>query len=165
MLWRLPRIRSGLLRLLPVAAIVALLVWSVSFSHSTSPSQSPAVSSPKPSQVILVAEPKPEPKPPLTSSAKWCIHVEGFSTCRYFQKAAKMAQSLALSNPELYKVSVKGVPVGEWDERKLRLQKELPGAKDHTTSPFVWLGCPGAAIEFVGGADMLQDRVESGRLQ
>ncbi|KAG0223208.1 hypothetical protein BGW42_006023 [Actinomortierella wolfii] len=30
---------------------------------------------------------------------------------------------------------------------------EIPGAQDHKTSPFIWEGCSGKPLRFIGGYD------------
>ncbi|KAI8813589.1 hypothetical protein BJ742DRAFT_849427 [Cladochytrium replicatum] len=85
---------------------------------------------------------------------KICINVAGFSTCPYFQRARSLAESLP---SEKFSALVDGLPRDIWNQKKYDLQKSIPGAEQHQTSPMVWLGCGGQSLQFIGGASEFVD--------
>ncbi|KAJ3314913.1 hypothetical protein HDU76_002326 [Blyttiomyces sp. JEL0837] len=83
-----------------------------------------------------------------------CIHVAGFSTCPYFKNAVRVALSLHDRFPDMFvDPEIVGVTRDVWDVKKVELAKTIPGAENHRTSPFVWEGCKGKPIKFLGGND------------
>ncbi|KAI8908812.1 hypothetical protein DFJ77DRAFT_130208 [Powellomyces hirtus] len=87
-----------------------------------------------------------------------CYTVEGFSACPYFQRAKKLVGSMAEIRP-----IVKEFDREAWQDRKVILQKTVPGAQGHSTSPFVWSGgCEGhETVAFIGGYSEFQAYVDS----
>lgn len=84
------------------------------------------------------------------SAAKICYTIEGFDTCPYYQRAKKHGEALGRSTTNILVTSV-GWKRSEWEGRKRELQGLIPGAGSHRTSPFVWKGCEGQELEFIGG--------------
>ncbi|KAF9429447.1 hypothetical protein BGZ76_001277, partial [Entomortierella beljakovae] len=79
---------------------------------------------------------------------------EGFLACHYLQEAMDLSERLdTTSSTSNIQVEVVAHTRKEWDDRIKELAKEVPGAQDHRTSPFVWEGCPGKPIQFIGGYD------------
>ncbi|KAJ3166733.1 hypothetical protein HDU88_003217 [Geranomyces variabilis] len=95
---------------------------------------------------------------PLTNNLP-CYTVEGFSTCPYFQNAAALARSLP--DHAVAKATVNAHSRAAWPARRDVLQSQIPGAASHRSSPFVWAGCDGEDVEFVGGYDQFSALVDA----
>ncbi|KAG0015457.1 hypothetical protein BGZ81_011661 [Podila clonocystis] len=93
-------------------------------------------------------------KPETPVKKEICYFIEGFLACPYFQDAMSLADRLdTTSNQSKIQVEVTAHSRPEWRERIGELNKEIPGAQDHRTSPVVWEGCAGQPIRFIGGYD------------
>ncbi|KAI9343880.1 hypothetical protein DFJ73DRAFT_761824 [Zopfochytrium polystomum] len=97
-----------------------------------------------------------------------CLHVEGFRSCPYFQRASAAATIAHEIDPTRFRNPiVVGVERTVWDERKVLLSQRIPGASGHSSSPFVYQGCTDVSaaddaaadftFSFVGGSDDLVD--------
>ncbi|KAI8605492.1 hypothetical protein EDD21DRAFT_363392 [Dissophora ornata] len=83
-----------------------------------------------------------------------CYYIEGFLACHYFQEAMSLADRLdTTSSQSNVQVEITAHTRKEWQDRIQELNKGIPGAQDHRTSPVVWEGCPGKPIQFIGGYD------------
>ncbi|KAF9158760.1 hypothetical protein DFQ26_007279 [Actinomortierella ambigua] len=93
-------------------------------------------------------------KPEVAVPKDVCYHIEGFLACQYFQNAMELADKLnTTSTKSNIQVEVTAHSRAEWRERLESLNKEVPGSQDHKTSPFIWEGCSGKPLRFIGGYD------------
>ncbi|KNC96541.1 uncharacterized protein SPPG_08129 [Spizellomyces punctatus DAOM BR117] len=111
---------------------------------------------------IFISPSSNNPSPLSENIEKICYTIEGFETCPYFQSAKRLGGRLAerTSGPSI-DTKITSWTRQEWNDRKQVLRKTIPGAQNHFTSPFVWKGCDGQAIEFVGGFTDFEAKVRT----
>lgn len=81
------------------------------------------------------------------------IHIAGYQTCPYFQKACRAADGLSLVYPSKIKPIVETFKDRQEYQQWLSLQRiKLPGSEQHTTCPIVWQKCANS-YSYIGGCD------------
>ncbi|KAI3652742.1 hypothetical protein MP228_002167 [Amoeboaphelidium protococcarum] len=89
------------------------------------------------------------------ASNRLCLNIEGFNGCGYFNAAKALGEKID-STPAPDGREIKVYPTGhersQWTSKRVpELQKLIPGAGSHRTSPFVYEGCSSSEYKFVGG--------------
>ncbi|TPX49562.1 hypothetical protein SeLEV6574_g01378 [Synchytrium endobioticum] len=98
--------------------------------------------------------PDPEPK-----VQRQCYFISGWSGCPHFGAAKRLGERLEREVANV-KVHIIEVERPTWVEStRNRWKQEIPGAQNHNTSPFVWMGCDTKKATFIGGNDKLQSHV------
>lgn len=83
------------------------------------------------------------------SKKNYCYHIEGFLSCAYFHAATDVGDHLSEKKDDV-KIDVSAYVKAQWQDRLKQLQRELQ-AVNHATSPFIYEGCSGNDLKFVGG--------------
>ncbi|TPX52525.1 hypothetical protein SeMB42_g01354 [Synchytrium endobioticum] len=88
-----------------------------------------------------------------------CYFISGWSGCPHFGAAKRLGERLEREVANV-KVHIIEVERPTWVEStRNRWKQEIPGAQNHNTSPFVWMGCDTKKATFIGGNDKLQSHV------
>ncbi|GAB5587547.1 hypothetical protein Unana1_02447 [Umbelopsis nana] len=94
------------------------------------------------------------------SKKNYCYYIEGFLSCAYFHAATDIGDRLTDKMKDV-KIDVNAYMKAQWNDRLNELKQELK-AGNHSTSPFIYEGCSGNDLKFVGGysdfARLVRDR-------
>eukprot|EP00941_MAST-03F_sp_MAST-3F-sp1_P001286 g1286.t1 len=102
-------------------------------------------------------KPLKEPLKEPEERTRRCLYIAGFSSCLFYQRAKDVATSLDLSLTDLEFLPFPNRKCyREWlfsSKGRSRFQKNWPRAKEHSSSPFIWIEERNGRLSFVGGCD------------
>jgi glutaredoxin len=85
------------------------------------------------------------------------LYVYGYKSCGYFQRAKRIAKTIAKEYENVEAVIKESSERGAYHSVRAKLAQEIADASNHRTSPLVYMEAADKTITFIGGASDLID--------